>query len=346
MFDSLELISSFDFSRTYKISRKIWDVGKLLLTGEGSSRIFPAKNFLYQLRKSLISAKLNAVTEGCYQSLEYDLADWYVIAASNSGQTGEAVELYKHLQELNHCNNFVVTASENAKLSELAAQTLVLKCGAENAVAATKSVIEQALTYLSIFYNLKEIAEDCPKKNQNNCNDNKSKDTKSEELRVKLEKLSVLGRQVLSVKRDSNLVELIANANTLFVAGRNDGAAEELALKATEITRKRSIYLEGTFLLHGIEEIISENDVVILVEPFMPICKKIQELFVEKHNISVISISKFPTPFPTIQIPELSDYDQFLQLFAGWNLLVEAALHVGINPDKPIRARKIGNKFE
>ncbi|MDR1053446.1 MAG: sugar isomerase, partial [Planctomycetaceae bacterium] len=142
MFDTLDVMSGFDFRRTVGIARVIYDNGKLLLTGEGSSRIFPAKNFIHQLRTSATTVNLNVMTEGSYQSLEYDLADWSVVAASNSGQTGEAVALFRRLRELNHVRNFVVTANENTKLSELATETLVLTCGVERAVAATKSVVE------------------------------------------------------------------------------------------------------------------------------------------------------------------------------------------------------------
>jgi glucosamine--fructose-6-phosphate aminotransferase (isomerizing) len=30
---------------------------------------------------------------------------------------------------------------------------------------------------------------------------------------------------------------------------------------------------------------------------------------------------------------------------AGWNVLVEAGLALGVNLDKPLRARKVGNEF-
>ncbi|MDR2641226.1 MAG: hypothetical protein LBC74_00365, partial [Planctomycetaceae bacterium] len=120
MYESLDVMSGFDFGQTERIAQVIRESGKLLLTGEGSSRIFPAKNFIYHLRTDAIDINLNVMTEGCYQSLEYDLSDWSVIVASNSGQTGEAVTLYRRLLELNHKRNFVVTAGKNTKLSELA----------------------------------------------------------------------------------------------------------------------------------------------------------------------------------------------------------------------------------
>jgi glucosamine--fructose-6-phosphate aminotransferase (isomerizing) len=36
----------------------------------------------------------------------------------------------------------------------------------------------------------------------------------------------------------------------------------------------------------------------------------------------------------------------YLQLMAGWNLLVEIGLATGIDLDKPERARKVGNEFQ
>ncbi|MBM3971960.1 MAG: sugar isomerase, partial [Planctomycetes bacterium] len=52
-----------------------------------------------------------------------------------------------------------------------------------------------------------------------------------------------------------------------------------------------------------------------------------------------------PTPFPTVRIPDGGDLSGFVQMAAGWNLLVETGLVLGINLDKPERARKVGNEF-
>ena len=49
--------------------------------------------------------------------------------------------------------------------------------------------------------------------------------------------------------------------------------------------------------------------------------------------------------FPTVSIPDAGDLSGFVQLAAGWNLLVEAGMTLGINVDKPLRARKVGNEF-
>jgi glucosamine--fructose-6-phosphate aminotransferase (isomerizing) len=39
------------------------------------------------------------------------------------------------------------------------------------------------------------------------------------------------------------------------------------------------------------------------------------------------------------------DYDVYLQLTAGWNLLVETGIALGIDLDHPVRARKVGNEY-
>ncbi len=39
-------------------------------------------------------------------------------------------------------------------------------------------------------------------------------------------------------------------------------------------------------------------------------------------------------------------YDTCLQLLAGWNVLVHVGVANGIDLDRPVRARKVGNEFE
>ncbi|MHC5154638.1 MAG: hypothetical protein ACYSO3_00630 [Planctomycetota bacterium] len=44
MMDTVGVVKNFDPTQTAAIAPKIQSVGRLLMTGEGSSRIFPAKN--------------------------------------------------------------------------------------------------------------------------------------------------------------------------------------------------------------------------------------------------------------------------------------------------------------
>jgi len=263
-------------------------------------------------------------SDGARQAAEYDLSQWTVMGASNSGQTKELIALFLKFQEQRHSNLFGMTANAGTKLTELA-DSIVLSCGKEEAVAATMSVVEQALVYHSIYVGLTGC--------QCGCVANKSK-------------AADLAAQVLAPEIDPKLIERIADAPMIYLVGRNNGVAEELALKASEITRKKCQFLEGTLVVHGIEEVMRSDEVVIVIDPFEADSPFIKKNLVDGVGMTVIAISSKPTLFPTIEIPSMKRYDPYFQLLAGWNLLVQTGVALGINIDKPQRARKIGNAFE
>jgi glucosamine--fructose-6-phosphate aminotransferase (isomerizing) len=198
----------------------------------------------------------------------------------------------------------------------------VLKCGPENAVAATKSVIEQALFYQAL---LEHVAG-------------------QPTLAGKLHTLAYQVRSALTVNIDPAIIDKIAAAGMIYFAGRNDGVAEELTLKTNEITRKKSDYLEGTYAVHGIEEVMDKSDVVIWIDPYEDSMEKFTDVLAKGVGLTVVAVSSKPTPFATVQVPE-SELSSYVQMAAGWNLLVEAGIKLGINLDKPVRARKVGNEF-
>jgi glucosamine--fructose-6-phosphate aminotransferase (isomerizing) len=140
-------------------------------------------------------------------------------------------------------------------------------------------------------------------------------------------------------------VQRIASAGTIYWAGRNDGVAEELTLKTNEITRKPADYLEGTYAVHGVEEVMNADDVVIWVDSYHESEQKFEDVLVKGVGLSVVTIASRDTRFPTIRIPDAGDLSPFIQMAAGWNLLVEIGLSLGIDLDKPLRARKVGNEF-
>ena len=320
MLETPELIGRFDFGQTKNLVQQIKKTGKLFLTGEGSSRIFPAKNFIDCLRKAGVD--LSVATEGSRQALDYDLSKWSVCAASNSGQTGETLTLLAKLTKEGHPQRFAVTANPEGKIREFANESLVLTCGKEDAVAATKSVVEQALIYQSLLCNMTDCG--CP---------------------AGAKQAEALCKQVLAVEHDPTLISVLAEAGTLFWAGRNNGVAEELALKTNEITRKKSDFLEGTYLLHGVEEVMQPKDVVVLIDPYEAEWERIKQRYVDAINLKLVAIASKKTPFDTIVIPALEGYDPYFQLLAGWNLLVHVGIAHRLNLDKPERARKIGNEY-
>ena len=152
--------------------------------------------------------------------------------------------------------------------------------------------------------------------------------------------------RALTLEVPSEISDALSRAKTVYWAGRNDGVAEELTLKTNEITRKRADFLEGTYAVHGIEEVLDPTDMMIIVEPFEQEEKKFKEVLVNGVGLSVCAVSSRQTSFPTIVVPDAGSVGQYVLLAAGWNLLVEAGIAGGIDLDTPVRARKIGNEFD
>jgi len=320
MMQTPNILRKFKLENSEKVINAIKQIGKLFFTGEGSSRIFPAKNAMYCARRAGIN--LNLATEGGLQACCYDLSDFVVFGASNSGQTKEVIRLFEKLNHINHKNLFALIANKNTKLESLAGQTFILSCEKEQAVAATKSVAEQALFYQELLSAIQGIS-----------------------LAKKLPQLADAFGAALTMPIDKKITDAIASAGTIYFAGKNDGVAEELTLKTNEITRKKSDFLEGTYAVHGVEEVMNKNDVVILIDPFKSELEKIKQTLVDGVGLKVFAVSDEKTIFPTIQIPDIGELSNYIYLAAGWNILVETGVSLGINLDKPQRARKVGNEY-
>lgn len=317
-----DIVRAFDPARMQATAQAISEVGRLFMTGEGSSRIFPAKSAIQAAFQNGWSLQL--ATEAGRQAQEYNLADWAVFALSNSGRTAEVIGLFTKLAEAGHQHLYSLTAFENSKLESVANTGYVLKCGEEGAVAATKSVVEQALFYRAL---LEQVAGEAS-------------------LGDRLNELADQMATALTTEIPAELTERIAGAGTIYWAGRNDGVAEELTLKTNEITRKQADFLEGTYAVHGVEEVMNANDVVIWVDPYEDSEEKFATVLEEGVGLSIIAISHRETRFPTIKITDAGDLSPFVQMCAGWNVLVEVGISLGIDLDKPERARKVGNEFE
>ena len=320
MMQTPDILRRFTLKNADKVAASIKQQGKLFLTGEGSSRIFPAKNAMYCARKA--GYKLNLATEGGLQACTYDLSDFVVFGASNSGQTKEVIRLFDRLKNVGHQHLYALTANQNTKLESLAKQTFILNCGKEDAVAATKSVAEQALFYQSLLAATQGI-----------------------NLEKKIAALADAYKTALTIPIDKKIINAIASAGTIYFAGRNDGVAEELTLKTNEITRKKSDYLEGTYAVHGVEEVMNPDDVVIFIDPFRSELEKIKQTLADGVGMKVFAVCSEDTIFPTIKVPDIGELGNYVYLAAGWNILVETGVSLGINLDKPQRARKIGNEF-
>jgi glucosamine--fructose-6-phosphate aminotransferase (isomerizing) len=319
MMETPEIFRKFNPAVAQHYVKKSKSKKGIFFTGEGSSRIFPAKRAKYSLLKS--GSFFPVATEGATQALEYPLNDFAVFCASNSGQTKEIIRLVHSLKQRNHDAVFGLTANKNTRLQELVPDTHIISCGKEDAVAATKSVMEQGLFYDALIRGLTGQDMDGLK-----------------EVADKIE-------EALTMPINPDIIERIKSADIIYFAGRNNGVAEELALKTNEITRKKSAFLEGTFAVHGIEEVMDKNEILIWIEPFADEVDKFEECLVKGVGMNIIAVSSEKSRFPGITIPYGGQYSEYVQLAAGWNLLVETGIALGIDLDKPVRARKVGNEF-
>jgi glucosamine--fructose-6-phosphate aminotransferase (isomerizing) len=318
MMETVEVVRNFDLSR---LEGQTIISERLLLSGEGSSRIFPAKRFRAQALRD--GASLETVVEGATQALEYALAGYHVFIASNSGKTAEGVRLLRSLRAQNPgpVSITAVAANADAPIPKEADAAYILSCGSEEAVAATKSVVEQAL-YYDILYR-----------------------TLAEKKAVDFGALAEAMEGALRAEIPREITDSAVSAPMIYFAGRNDGVAEELTLKTNEITRKKSDFLEGTYAVHGIEEVMRDDELVVLVNPFPAEEEKFERVLEQGVGLRVVAIADRETRFPTITVPEAGEMAPYVQLLAGWNLLVEIGIATGINLDKPERARKVGNEF-
>ena len=321
MLETPRLIGQFDFSASSAAAAAIRQSSKLFLTGEGSSRIFPAKNLISEVLRT--GVPVTVATEGARQAHEYDLSQFAVFGVSNSGKTKELISLFTQLAQQGHQKRFGLSANSPTMLETVSNCCYTLRCGKEDAVAATKSVVEQALFYRSLITGWNS----------------------SHPLSATQQAAAAAAQQVLEAEIDRALIEKIAAAPALYLAGRNNGVAEEITLKTNEIAHKRSDYLEGTYAVHGVEEVMSAQDVVLVFDPFPAEIEKFKTTLVGGVGMTVIAIAAEDTILPTIRIPRVDDYWTVLQLLAGWNILVQVGVALGINLDKAQRARKIGNEF-
>jgi glucosamine--fructose-6-phosphate aminotransferase (isomerizing) len=321
MLSSPDVISRFNPAVVDEIASEVASAGKLLLTGEGSSRIFPAKNAIAQALRN--GDALRVHTDASRQAAEYNLDGWAVLGVSNSGRTAEVIRLMTSLKEKGFPHRYSLTAHAGSTLESLATAAFTLTCGGESAVAATKSVLEQALFERALV--------DAVAKRPLHAD--------------RLAELSDAVANALTTEIPSEVTDRIASAGTIYWAGRNDGVVEELTLKTNEITRKKSDFLEGTYAVHGIEEVMDKNDVVIWIDPYQESESKFEQVLASGVGMKVICVSSRPTAFETIRVDDAGDLNGFVQMAAGWNILVEVGLKLGIDLDKPQRARKVGNEF-
>ena len=134
MFEAPEVLRRFDKDNVVEWAETIGVLRRLLVSGEGSSRIFPAKNLMDRALRTGCPWEIR--TEGARQAAEYDLNGFVVLAASNSGQTREVIALLEKLSK-DDIPCYGVTATAGSRMTQVVADLRLLTCGEEKAVASS-----------------------------------------------------------------------------------------------------------------------------------------------------------------------------------------------------------------
>lgn len=296
--------------------------------GAGSSYRFPVGIALARVMQLPEASTPLFFGLGGNEAKELHLKNKTVVGISNSGRTKEVCDLFDlDSTKLPHTQMIAITPTPNSALGERAFKTILLDCGEpEQATAATKSVVAQALAVQSLIAHL--------------ANDR--------EFFQALPSLAEQFEAALTQPIDRRIGALLGHAKHIYFCGARDGVAEELSLKAMEILKCKSSYEPSSDILHGSEEVMNQdNDVIVLVSPSEQTLRRAEELFTVERDIPVIAITDLKTSLPRLHIGRsTSIHSPYCALAAGWAALIAGALAAGIDPDKTKYARKIGNEIK
>lgn len=327
MLESADVLNKFDFSITKNLAKEIGPK-RVIFTGMGSSVLFPAKqakNRAFELNiRNRVEEFLASELLSCK-----DFSDTFVVLCSNSGMTKETILLQEHIKKRG-AKYMAITAVPDSVLAKRCKDKIIMQCGFEKGIAATKSVIEQGLILDSLIFNLAK---------------NQGKRINFEKMNKHLVNASKNILWNINANVPSNMTNALANASSLYFIGRTTGVADEITLKAHEISRKNAFFYPDTHIVHGIEESIESNP-IILFEPakfkkfigdFTSFSKRINgTLFgIDSHNI-IEGIKIKSTPF----------FENYCLLAGGWGLLINIAKKLKIDIDNPKKALKVGNPYK
>lgn len=293
------------------------------IIGEGSSRHFPAGNFMYHARRHAAASQWNREAYGGREADDVNHNKASIILVSNSGNTRELIDFFDASPQWMQSNMSLITAGANSELARRISsdKTVLLQCGKERGTAATMSVMEQAMVLQSL------ISEEPF-----------GREPQKEAARF-------IGHQVMNTRLSSQLIDTIANASSIQIAGPDNGVAEELTLKFQETLGTRINAHTNTGIVHGPHRSLQEGDVAIVIEPSKADEAKLTETLQGARKAQIISISSTPTSFPTIEIPRGRALGGYFQLAAGWRILLDVAQHMGVEADKfdkPEGVHKVG----
>ena len=327
MLESADVIKNFDFNITRNLAKEIGNK-RVIFTGMGSSVLFPAK----QAKSRAFELNISNRVEEFFASdlLSYDdFSGTYVFLCSNSGMTKETILLLEHIKK-NKAKYTAVTAVPDSILAKRCEEKIIMQCGFEKGVAATKSVIEQGLILDSLVLNLAK---------------NQGKKINFGKIKKYAIGASKSIFRNIDINVPNSMSDALAKASSIYFIGRKTGVADEITLKAHEIARKNAFFYPDTHIVHGIEESIESNPIV-LFEPskFKNFIGDFRD-FSKRINSSLYGIDS-KRLIDGVKIKSIRYFENYCLLAAGWGLLRSIAKKLNINIDRPKKAVKVGNPYK
>lgn len=327
MLESKQVMLNFDFNITKDIAQKIGD-SRVIFTGMGSSLIFPGK----QAKNRALKLNLSNKVEAFFASdlFQYDdLSDTYIFLCSNSGKTKEVILLLDYAKAKG-AKCIAVTAVADSILAQRADEKIILTCGFEKGVAATKSVIEQGLVYDSLIFHLAKI---------------QGKDVDFDKLKNELNAAAGNVKNNINAKLDEDLLSNLVKGQHYYIVGLNNGVAEEITLKSYEISRKMALFFPDTHIVHGPEEGIDEGCAIIFDPQSLKDYISDFEKFRDKTNTILVGIGD-DNLIAGLKVELNETFKNYCLLAGGWGLLRNIGNKLGIDIDHPVKASKVGNPFQ
>lgn len=327
MLQSREICNNFDLNKMKSIADRIGNKN-IIFSGMGSSLIFPAKNAKHRALELNVTNKIDS-----YMPIDLfackDFKDTFVFLCSNSGKTKEIINLLKHAEKYG-ATCIAITAVGDSMLAKRCKETIVLSGGFEKGVAATKSVVEEALIFDSLILHLAK---------------NQGKGIDIDLMNKKLKEAGDFIYENINLETDKVIIEGLSMSENFFMVGLDDGVAEEITLKAYEITRKVALFYPGTHIVHGVAEAIEGNYAIVFNTTRYADYIKDFEDFSKKTNCRVIGVDR-NGGIKGLKIKMNEEFSDYCLLSGGWCILLNVAKNLDIDVDHPRKASKVGNPYQ
>ena len=325
MLETEQVCLNFDFNITKELSEKIGS-SRIIFTGMGSSLMFPAKQAKNRALKLNIANKVEAYFAS--DLFQYtDFSDTFIFLCSNSGTTKEVILLLDYVKSKG-AKCIAITTVSDSILAQRCDEKIILSCGFEKGVAATKSIVEQGLVYDSLIHHLAN---------------NQGKALDFTVLKEELIKTAAAIKNNANLKLSENILDILINSSHYFMVGLDNGVAEEITLKSYEIARKMALFYPDTHIVHGVEEVI-EGDCAIIFEPsaFKDYLSDFQK-FSKKTNCTLIEMGKETEHGVCVEV--IKTFSNYCLLAGGWGILRNIGNTLNLDMDHPEKASKVGNPF-